>query len=49
MPVVEVHMVPSTEKPTGIGEPGLPPIAPAVVNAIASITGRRVRRLPLRG
>jgi isoquinoline 1-oxidoreductase beta subunit len=48
MPVVEVHIVPSSEKPTGIGEPGLPPIAPAVANAIASITGRRLRRLPLR-
>jgi isoquinoline 1-oxidoreductase beta subunit len=48
MPVVEVHFVPSTETPTGVGEPGLPPIAPAVANAVASITGKPVRRLPLR-
>jgi len=48
MPVVEVHIVPSTEKPTGVGEPGLPPIAPAVANAIAAATGKPVRRLPLR-
>ena len=48
MPVVEVHIVPSAENPTGVGEPGLPPIAPAVANAIASITGKPVRRLPLR-
>jgi isoquinoline 1-oxidoreductase beta subunit len=48
MPVVEVHIVPSTESPTGVGEPGLPPIAPAVANAIASITGKPERRLPLR-
>jgi isoquinoline 1-oxidoreductase beta subunit len=48
MPAVEVHFVPSTETPTGVGEPGLPPIAPAVANAVASITGKPVRRLPLR-
>ena len=48
MPVVEVHMVPSTESPTGVGEPGLPPIAPAVANAVAALTGKPVRRLPLR-
>jgi len=48
MPVVEVHIVPSSEPPTGVGEPGLPPIAPAVANAVASITGKPVRRLPLR-
>lgn len=48
MPRVEVHIVPSTEVPTGIGEPGLPPIAPAVANAIASLTGKPVRTLPLR-
>lgn len=48
MPRVEVHIVPSAEKPTGIGEPGVPPLAPAVANAIAAATGKRVRNLPIR-
>lgn len=48
MPVMEVHIVPSAEAPTGIGEMGVPPIAPAVANAIAAATGVRVRRLPIR-
>ena len=47
MPMVEVFIVPSTEKPTGVGEPGTPPIAPAVVNAIAAATGKRIRKLPI--
>ena len=47
MPAVEVHIVPSTEKPTGVGEPGVPPIAPAVANALAAATGKRLRTLPL--
>ncbi|HEY3277655.1 MAG TPA: xanthine dehydrogenase family protein molybdopterin-binding subunit [Syntrophorhabdaceae bacterium] len=47
MPVVEVHIVPSTENPSGVGEPGTPPIAPAVANAIFAATGKRVRRLPI--
>jgi len=46
MPKVEVHIVPSTEKPTGVGEPGVPPIGPAVANAVFAATGQRIRRLP---
>lgn len=46
MPEVEVHMVASTEAPTGIGEPGTPPIGPAVANAAAKATGNRIRTLP---
>lgn len=48
MPKVEVHIVPSAAPPSGIGEPGVPPLAPAVANAIAAATGKRVRRLPIR-
>jgi isoquinoline 1-oxidoreductase subunit beta len=46
-PSVETHIVPSTALPEGIGEPGLPPIAPAVANAIFALTGKRLRDLPL--
>jgi isoquinoline 1-oxidoreductase beta subunit len=46
MPKVEVHIVPSTEAPTGVGEPGVAPIGPAVANAIFAATGKRVRVLP---
>jgi isoquinoline 1-oxidoreductase subunit beta len=46
MPEVEVYIVPSNEPPTGIGEPGVPPLAPAVGNAIFAATGERVRTLP---
>ncbi|HEX8980330.1 MAG TPA: xanthine dehydrogenase family protein molybdopterin-binding subunit [Parasulfuritortus sp.] len=46
MPAVEVHIVASEVAPTGIGEPGVPPLAPAVANAIAAATGKRLRRLP---
>lgn len=48
MPKVEVHIVPSTDKPTGVGEPGTPPIAPAVANAVFALTGKRVRALPIK-
>jgi isoquinoline 1-oxidoreductase beta subunit len=48
MPVVEVHIVPSAEPPGGVGEPGVPPLAPAVANAVFAATGTRVRRLPIR-
>jgi isoquinoline 1-oxidoreductase beta subunit len=48
MPVVEVHLVQSSEPPTGIGEPGTPPIAPAVANAVFALTKQRIRQLPLR-
>jgi isoquinoline 1-oxidoreductase beta subunit len=46
-PVIEVHLVTSSEKPTGVGEPGVPPIAAAVANAVFAAVGARVRRLPL--
>jgi isoquinoline 1-oxidoreductase beta subunit len=46
MPECSVHIVPSKEAPTGIGEPGTPPIAPAVANAVFALTGKRLRKLP---
>lgn len=46
-PHVDVHIVPSTEPPTGIGETGVPPVAPAVTNALYRATGKRIRRLPV--
>jgi isoquinoline 1-oxidoreductase beta subunit len=48
MPNVEVHIVASTDKMGGVGEPGTPPIAPAVANAVFAATGKRLRQLPLR-
>jgi isoquinoline 1-oxidoreductase beta subunit len=47
MPQVDVHIVPSTNKPTGIGEPGVPPLAPALCNALFALTGKPARSLPL--
>jgi isoquinoline 1-oxidoreductase beta subunit len=48
MPQVDVHIVQSGEKSGGVGEPGTPPIAPAVANAVFTLTGQRLRELPLR-
>jgi isoquinoline 1-oxidoreductase subunit beta len=47
-PVIEVYIVPSTEKMGGAGEPGVPPVAPALANALFAATGKRIRRLPVR-
>lgn len=47
-PDIEVHIIPSDEAPTGVGEPGLPPLAPALANAVYAATGQRLRELPLR-
>jgi isoquinoline 1-oxidoreductase beta subunit len=46
MPHIAVYVVPSAEPPTGMGEPGLPPLAPAFANAIARLTGKPLRQLP---
>jgi isoquinoline 1-oxidoreductase beta subunit len=46
MPAVEIHIVDSGAQPGGVGEPGLPPIAPALTNAVFAATGKRIRRLP---
>jgi isoquinoline 1-oxidoreductase subunit beta len=48
MPEIEVHIVKSAEHPGGVGEPGTPPIAPAVANAVFAATGKPVRKLPIR-
>jgi isoquinoline 1-oxidoreductase beta subunit len=47
VPEIEVHIVKSNEKIGGIGEPGVPPAAPAIANAVFNATGVRIRRLPL--
>lgn len=46
-PAIEVHIVESREPPSGIGEVGVPPVAPALANALATLTGKRTRRLPI--
>ena len=48
MPPIDVHIVPSGDPPTGVGEPGLPPMAPAIANAIFALTGEPVRSLPIK-
>ncbi len=48
MPQITVHIVPSADPPTGMGEPGLPPLAPAFANAIAKLTGKTPRELPFK-
>jgi len=47
-PAIAVHIVPSNDPPKGMGEPGVPPLAPAFANAIARLTGQRLRELPFR-
>jgi isoquinoline 1-oxidoreductase beta subunit len=47
-PPIEVYIVPSTERMGGAGEPGVPPVAPALANALYAATGKRIRRLPIR-
>ncbi|HSA54797.1 MAG TPA: hypothetical protein VLE53_03795, partial [Gemmatimonadaceae bacterium] len=47
MPEVDVFVVRNHEEPGGVGEPGVPPIAPALANALFALTGTRIRRLPI--
>ena len=47
MPAIEAYFVPSTEAPTGAGEPPVPPLAPALANALFAATKKRVRSLPI--
>ena len=47
VPEINVYAVPSTDPPKGVGEPGVPPLAPAVINAIFALTGKRIRKIPI--
>ena len=47
-PEIEVHILESAEAPTGVGEPGVPPLAPALANAVYAASGQRLRQLPLK-
>ena len=47
-PPIDVHIVTSSENPSGVGEPGTPPLAPALANALFVLTGKRARKLPLK-
>ena len=47
-PEIEVHIVASDEAPTGVGEPGLPPLAPAIAGALYKATGKRFRKMPFK-
>ena len=48
MPKIEVHIVPSVAKPSGVGEPATPVVAPALANAVAALNGAPLRSLPLK-